>query len=675
MGRRKDSFVYKCIIVAVAGVLFSLLVLLVVIITDLYDRDFPQAIGAQSSLTLDFSESNFSTSITEAFATLEEFDARWSLGLVKVAPELAGDGDGQIFAALNDGDLPSEFTWFGGDVSKIVGKERLANSYPDGTYLVTGKNAHLGELEDALKSAGVKVNRRDASTFDSLKFIVYERGFAAAVLAVFALLAALALFWLSIRARGRALRVLGGCPAVQIQVQDLAGFGGALLVSAGAVAPAAAAYVGLFHGRVYVGAFLKTLVSLQVVVIGVSLLAALVMSASAWPSATMLVTRQPAVRSLRSAAMVIQALTFLLVVAAAGPAWSAYKQSSSMAAEMAQWKQLADQVAIVFAMGDLDGEDGMVALEPQIGELVKDAESLDMVAHSITFTPEMWTRVDTGESVDFGKYSAVSFVNRRWLDLVTRGAPQPAFISVPDHSIPEGLRQEVRLHAEMWSKEKFSEVLFAQFRFLRPADGLRLPVAGGWRERLLFADDVLLVVVPSLYGTYNDYNLTSMVSGSNIVFTGVTATQQLLEQHGLSTQALRDRGFRGYLDVVYIAEEGLLMAQFAAYVVWLRSLALVALGVAFTVAAAISALITALLQAKHDFPLRVAGWSWVRILQSRVAKEMLVGAGLVAVVVLLQRPDAMGPVLVAVAFGLLVVPLSHLLAVRWCFDGVSRRRI
>lgn len=664
---------YKRIIVIVAGALFALLALLAVIITDLYDRDYPQTIGVESSLTLDFSEAGLS--VTEAFAMLEELDARWSLGLVKVAPELAGDGNEQIFAALNDGDLPAEFTWFSGDAGKIVGRERLANSYPDGTYLVTGKSAHLGEFKEALKSAGVKVERWEASILDSLQFVVYERGFAAAVLAVFALLAALALFWLSMRARGRALRVLAGCPTVRIQVQDLAGFGSALLVSAGVVALAAAGYVGIFHGWVYLPVFLKVLISLQVAVIALSLLAAFVMSASAWPSAAMLAFRQPAVKSLRTAAVVIQALTFLLVVAAAGPAWSAYQHSSARSAEMAQWKQLADQVAIEFAMGDLNGEDGMVALEPQIGELVKDAESLDMVAHSNTYTPEMWTRVDTGESVDFGEYSAVSFVNQRWLDLVTRDAPQPALTAAPDHSIPEGLRQEIRVHAEMWSKERFSEELFAQFRFLRPVCGFRLPVAGGWRDRLLFADDVLLVVVPSLYDAYNDYNLTSMASGSNIMFTGVVATQQLLERHGLDTQALRNRGFKGNLHVVYIAEEGLLLAQFAAYVVWLRTLALLALAIAFTVAAAISALITALLQAKRDFPLRVAGWSWLRILQGRVARELLVGVGLVGFVVLLQRPEAMGAVLAAAALGLLVVPLSHLFAARWCFHGVSRRRI
>lgn len=404
---------YKRIIVAVAGALFALLALMAAIITDLYDRDFPQAIGVESRLNLDFSESGLS--ITEAFAKLEKLDARWDLGLVKVAPDLASDGDGKVFVALNDGGLPAEFTWFGGDgAGKIVGKDRLESSYPDGFYLVTGEKAHLSEFEDTLKSEGVKVGRGDASIFKSLEFVVRERGFAAAVLAAFALIVALALFWLSLRARGRALRVLGGCPTSRIQVQDLAGVGVALLVSAGAVALAASCYVGVFHGWIYVGTFLKALVSLQVAVIAVSLLATLVMSASAWPSATMIATRQPAVKSLRASAIVIQALTFLLVVAAAGPAWSAYKHSSAIAAEMAQWKKLSDQVAIVFAT-DVDE---MNHMEPMISKLVKDAESLDKVALSYTYTQEM------PMPVDFGDYSAISFVNQRWLDLVTMDAPQ-----------------------------------------------------------------------------------------------------------------------------------------------------------------------------------------------------------------------------------------------------------
>lgn len=166
-----------------------------------------------------------------------------------------------------------------------------------------------------------------------------------------------------------------------------------------------------------------------------------------------------------------------------------------------------------------------------------------------------------------------------------------------------------------------------------------------------------------------------MISSNNIVFTGVTATQQLLERHSLDVQALRDRSIKGELKVAYIAEEGILQAQFAAYLVWLQNLSLIALMVAFSVATAIGALITATLQAKRDFPLRLAGRSWARILQVRVTREFLVGVGLVGLVIMFQKPEAIGAVLVVVAYGLLVMPLSHLLATRWCFNGISKRRI
>lgn len=144
---------YKRIIVVVSVALFTLLALLAAIITDLNDRDFPQAIGSESRLNLSFNESGYS--ITEAFSKLEELDTRLDLGLVKIAPDLASDGDGEIFVTLNDEGLPEEFTWFNGDkAGKIVDKDRLANSYPDGLYLVTGNTSRLNEFVDILKDAG-----------------------------------------------------------------------------------------------------------------------------------------------------------------------------------------------------------------------------------------------------------------------------------------------------------------------------------------------------------------------------------------------------------------------------------------------------------------------------------------------------------------------------------------
>lgn len=656
---------YKRIIVIVSGALFILLSLLAAIITDLNDREYPQAIGSKSRLDMRFKESEYT--ITEAFSELEELDTRLHLGLVKIAPDLAGDRDKKTFARLSTEALSDEFTWFSGnDTGKIVGRDRLAFSSPDGFYLVTGNLVRLDEFEATLKNAGVEVNRRDASVLDSLVFVVMERGFLTVILASLALISSLALFWLSVRARGRALRVLGGSPTTRIQMQDLTGFGGALLVSAGTVAIVATSYVGIFHGWVYVSAFLKVLVGLQVVVIILSLLVALILSAFAWPSATMLATRQPAVKSFRSVAIAIQALTFVLVVGMATPAWSAYQYASSTAAEMAQWKQLADQVSVVFAT-DIEEMDRM---EPTIAEMVKDAETMEAVALSYTYTEEMWP------SVEFGDYSAVSFVNQRWLDLITMGNKQPAVTLVANNTISEDLVYEIQEEMKMLAREIHSENLSEQLQFLQPREEYRLPVAqGGGGGNLHFIDNVLLVVVPSLYDTFNDSTLTSMISSSNVVFTGATATQQLLEKHHLDRQALRDHGFQGELNVIYIAEEGILKAQFATYLVWLQSLSLIALLIAFTVATGISALITATLQAKRDFPLRLAGRSWIRILQSRMVKELLVGIILVIVVVGIQRPHVLHIVLLTTAYGLLIVPLSHLFAVHWCFNRASKRRI
>lgn len=656
---------YKRMIVIVSGALFTLLALLAAIITDLNDRDFPQAIGSKSRLDISFNESEFS--INEAFSKLEELDARLGLGLIKIAPDLASDKDDKIFVTLNGEGPPDEFTWFNGDeTGKIVGKDRLDFSYPDGVYLVTGNTARLSEFEDTLKDAGVKMTRWDASILDSLVFVVMERGFTTVVLASLALTASLALFWLSVKARGRALRILGGSPIVRIQMQDLTEFGGALLISAGIVAIVATSYVGVFHGWMYVSTFIKVLISLQVVVMAISMLAALIMSASAWPSATMLATRQPAVKSLRAVSIVIQALTFVLVVATAAPAWSAYKHSSAKAVEMAQWKKLSNQVSIVFATDT----DEMADMEPKIGEMVKDAESAEAVALSYTYTQEMWP------SIDFGKYSAVSFVNQGWLDLVTKGAKQRAIAPVSYHKLSEELIHGIQEEIEVLSNKEHSKNRFESIQFFHPVEGFRFPVAqGGGGESLHFGDDILLAVVPSLSDTFNDSTLTSMISSSNVVFTGVTATQQLLERHSLDVRALRDRGINGELKVIYIAEEGILQAQFAAYLAWLQNLSLIAQVIAFSVATAISALITATLQAKRDFPLRVAGRSWMRILQSRVGKELFVGGILVSIIVMLQRPNALGIVLLIAAYGLLMVPLSHLFAASWCFNGVSKRRI
>jgi hypothetical protein len=656
--------VHKRVAAVLSATLFCLLALVAAVVTAVHDRDFPQALGAHSALGLDFADSELTD--RDALAELTSLDAQWDVGLVKIMPDLAGDADRRVFVTLGDRDLPVVFRWFSGTgAGRVVGSERLANSPPDGSYLVTGDTAGLAALAQRLRDAGVRVTRTDASVADSLRFSLGEGGFRTAVLAACALGAALALFWLSMNTRSRALRVLGGSPALRIQAQDLGGFAAVLLLTGAAVAAGSAACVALLAGPSYVGVFVRALLALQLAVVAASMLVALAMSAVAWPSAVMLATRQPAVRSLRSAAAVVQAATFVLIVAAAGPAWSAQQRSAAVAAETAQWTNLAEQVAVRFAMAG----DDMSRLEPRVGDLVADAEAAGALAFSYTFTEDQWQG-------DFGGYSAVAFVNQAWLDLLAREAPPGAMAAVPSGLVQDML---VRLLGEQLTLNSRDNVpgaaVLAGLEYQRPAGGFRLPVSEGGSGSLQFRDDVLVAVVPSVHATFNDGDLTSMMSSKNVLFSGVTATRQLLEHNGLGAGDLRKLGVEGDLNVVYVAEDGILIAQFTAYMVRLMTLALAGLAVAFSVAAAITALITSLLHAQRDFPLRLSGRSWPRIIRGRAARDLAAGAALVGVVALIQRPSQAGALLAAALLGALVVPLSHLLAARWCFAGVVGRRI
>ncbi|WP_433271927.1 hypothetical protein ACQPZF_14505 [Actinosynnema sp. CS-041913] len=655
---------YQRVVAIVAGALFALLALVAIIVTDMHDREYPQAIGAHGRVGLDFGASPLSDA--QAFDRLAELDAELGLGLVKIAPDLAGDGevDRKVFVSFADR-TTTEFDWFSGGTAQVIGRERLANSYADGSYLLTGDGSRVDEFVAALSAEGVVVRARTASVSESFEFVVNEGSFLSAVLAAFAMIVALALFWLSMKARGRALRVLGGCPVWQIHVQDLSGFAGALAVSAAVVLAASTVYVGLAYDWLYVGTFVGVLVGLQLAVTAAALLAVVVMSATAWPTVTMLAMRQPAVRSLRTAAVVVQALSFLLVVSSAGPAWTAYRQASATAADTAMWRQLSDQVGIEFGLGEQE----MVAVEADFGKVVQDAESRGVAALSYTFAEQ-------ARPAGLVDYSAVALVNQRWLDLVTEGAAQPALEPVPRAEALENTRG-LAATLELWSRDGSpGEEVLAGMRFFRPVQGYRLPVAqGGGGGQLVFLDDVLVAVLSSAHSVVDDSNLTSMASTRNLVFSGVGATQELLQRNGLGVDSLWGRGITGQLRVIYIAEDGILLAQFTAYVTWLLNLALAALLVAFAVAAAISALITALLHAKRDFPLRLAGRSWAHVLRGRVAGEVLVGVGLVGLALLFQRPEGMAAVLVVAAVGLLIVPLCHVLAARWCFAGVGRRRI
>lgn len=126
--------------------------------------------------------------------------------------------------------------------------------------------------------------------------------------------------------------------------------------------------------------------------------------------------------------------------------------------------------------------------------------------------------------------------------------------------------------------------------------------------------------------------------------------------------------------VKYVAEDGVLRAQLTAYFAWLRGISLVALFVALVVSTMIGAFITAVLKARRDF-LRLSGKRWAEILADRVVREWSVGIGLTGLVVLVRGREAGGLVAAVAVAGLLLSPLTHLLAARWAFERVGLRRL
>lgn len=390
---------------------------------------------------------------------------------------------------------------------------------------------------------------------------------------------------------------------------------------------------------------------------------AIAMSVASWPTAAMLAAREPAVKSLRKTSVVLKVATFALVVAAVAPAYMAYTDSKEIAVEQAQWKSLADQVALSFEAGM--GESGFQELMPKVGNIVNIAEERDSVALSYTWTAEL-----AGDELE--PYGYVTLVNQRWLDLMLgeeRGGdgenqPKSDLISVSRDQVPGGIKRLVGEQMELSSRDHVTaDEALSEISFYRYAGQGTFPMSSG--GNLEFSNDAIIVIVPSVYDTFNDDFLASAASSSNLVFTGLKPTQELISRNGLENG----------LFVKYVAEEGVLFAQLTAYFAWLQGISLVTLVVALIVSALIGASITAVLKSRRDFPLRLAGKRWAEILADRVAKEWSVGIFLTGLVILLRGFD--GGVLVAVVTvaALLVSPLIHVLAARWVFANVSLRRL
>jgi hypothetical protein len=651
---------HKRVVGAVSMLVFALLAALVVIVADLHDRSYPQGLNAKASVNLDFSDSGLTDE--EAFRELGVLSEQWRIGIVKVAPDLTGEQSGQVFVGLSSRELlPSVVRRFGNEPDTLV-KDRsvLEHSFASGEYLVTRDTTHLSELKTWLASHRV-ANRWAVDTVsDTLGLLMRQTSFLATVGAAIALMVSLVLYWLSVRSRGRALRVLAGVSAWRIQYEDIAGFMAAMLVAGVVGGAVAAAYVGLAHGWMFVPYYVSTLgIFDAVVLVGTAFFTAVLSVASA-PSVRILAAREPAVTRLRSTSALLKSASFMLVLAAAGPALTAYTNASAVAAQQATWKSLSEQVSIVFPAA-LD-EERFQAVKENLGDVVADAEARGSVALSYLWTSE------PAAGRDFGPDRNLAMVNQRWLNLMHtdgQGHASPGLVTLRPDELPASVKQYLDASLPLWLRHPLSGAdALAGFTFYRYSGSAGIPMnlPSG---QLQFPDTAIVMVAPGVHSTFNDNFLGSVLSTRNLVLTGLGPTQALVASHGL----------QGKVYVKYVAEQGILMAQFTAYLAWLSGLSLASLIVALAISAGISAFIVAVMKARHDFPLRLAGHHWRTILAGRVSKEWFVGGLLAAPVIATQGRQGAALVGAAAAACLLISPLMHLVAARWSFTNVSQRKL
>ncbi len=661
---------YTRIVAVLSGVIFASAAIMAAIVTDLHDRTFPAALDIRARATLDFSRTGWTDAT--AFSRMAQLDRDLQLVVYKVAPDTRVDRDGQLFVGLGALAVkPVTIPRFGAQAdSRLEGNDALAHSLATGEYLIGGDDAAVSTFRSWASRHGIVANWSDDAFGSTLAILWRQSDFAVSVTAAVAVMIGLVLFWLAVRARGRALRVLAGASPWRIFVEDVGVLGLSMVSGALACSVAGVVIVGLTQGWAFVPFYARCVGAFAAVILAVSVGAAAIMSIAAWPNAQVLVRRRPAVEPLRKVATLVKAAAFIMVIVSVGPALSAYADSSLASRQQSTWRALADQVSISFPASG--GEDLFATSGKAFDGVVGDAEKSDAVALSYTITS------DPQSGVDLGREAHVSVVNATWLDVVSRQAGADAAPTRADPGALAGLvpvqatslSHEVKTFLDrslpIWVRQDDGSAgNLAKFRFYRWNGPLELPaINGGTAGDLAFLSTALVVVVPDLVGTFTDDFLMSAASTQNLVFTGVAPTESLLTRHGLGSRLL----------VKLVAEEGVLRAQYTAYFAWLRGLTVVAMVMALCLATVIGAVISAVTNARRDFAVRLSGATWRMTLRRRLCTEWLGGIALALGVVAFTARDQVALVAGVALLAFLLLPIAHVFAVRWSFDRVVARQ-
>ncbi|KAB8295411.1 hypothetical protein [Bifidobacterium avesanii] len=644
-----------------SALMCALSVFLAWVLCDLHDRSLPQELHPSAVITVTPPDG---MDDSDALNQLGQLNGALGLGLVRIVPDMERGTDAQVFVPLPGTTLQglasgASIRRFGGPPDGRIGDaSRLESASAGGRYLVCGRwnDAVRRGLDAWAAGAGVRLEYGDDDLAGDVRMLLGQSSFRVAVGAAVALTAVLALFWLSFKARSRALRVLAGVPAWKIQYDDAVGLMLPMLVVALMTDALAAVGVLVLRGGAFVPYLLRVTLLLESAVFVCLLVFALVLSAVCWPSVRMIAARRPMPRGLLRASVLVKAVVFVAVLAVIAPSAASFREASDAAREQSVWRRLRDQVSVSVTFGP-DQTD----MDAKAASLIHAMERRGKAALSYTFTDEPGNRAATDAP-------ATGVVTRSWLDLVGVDPDATDGITPVDAGqLDEQARQVVDQFATWAVDDAQTKRLQAESHYY-VADGITVPMLKGGSDEMLFPRHATVIVVPDLDGFSDSGFLTPALSSRNIVLTGLDDTRRQAMQAGLGAA----------VSVRYIAEEQILRAQFSAYFAWMQAAAIMLLMAAFAMVALVGADVRATLRAGHDYPLLLAGYSPGRLAAPTILTETLfalAAAGAVCIVLSAQRSDGIAATAPVAVLAALFSAICHRAAVAGRFHAVNDRTL
>lgn len=601
---------HRRLLMASSALICSVAVFLAWVLCDLHDRSLPQELHPTAVVSVAAPDG---MDDAEVFRQLEERNAALNLGLVKIVPDMERGTDAQVFVPLPGTQLDglesgSSIRRFGSlPDGSVAGMERLDSASANGQYLVCGRwdGITRSAFEAWAAGTGARLEYGSDGMEGDLRMLLGQSAFRVAIGATVALMAVLALFWLSFKARSRALRVLAGVPGWKIQFDDAMGLMSPMLAVAAAADAVAVLAVLALRGAVFVPYLLRVMLLFEAMVFGSLLAFVIAVAALCWPSARMIASRRPMPRGLLRASVLVKAMALIAVLAVIAPSAAAFGEASASAREQSVWRRLRDQVSVSTAFGP-DQTD----MDTKAAELVRTMEERGDAALSYAF-------VD-GQDAD----AVTGIVTRSWLDLIGIDPDATDGIRpIANAELPEQAAETIGQFAAWTRNDAAARNLTAESRCYA-ADGVAVPMLKGGSDEMLFPKRATLIVVPDMADFSDSGFLVPALSSRNIVLTGLNATRAQVGRLGLS----------GKVSVRYVAEDQILRAQFAAYFAWMRAASIILLLAAFAMVAFVGTDVRATLRADHDYPLLLNGYAPLRLAAPTILAETLFGTVAAALV-------------------------------------------